>query len=491
MAEMENRKSEADEERIDIISSFLKSWKMLKRTWWLLFLCIALGTGIMFINLKFIYTPEYEAAASFTIGNGKYQYSGDNYTSIVSLKQLSATFPYILESGALKKVVAEDLGLSDLPAEITASVIEETNLFQITVKSKDAQLASDILESVIANYPTVARYIIGDTTLTMLDNTGVPLQPSNSLGLKQEMTKGAIGGTFVYLFLLIIITATRKTVNSEEDLKRYVNLRCLASIPRTYMKRRSGKYHQLMLIDHKVTPDFVESINTLRIRISRALHDGKNKVIVVTSSNESEGKTTIVTNLALSYAIKGYKVLLIDGDLRNPSVARMLGLDSANGLETVLKEHHSLAEVVVPYAKSSLEILANNVSMNHNKVTSYLGSSEMKKLIDEARNRYDYILIDTPPCGMMQDAATLCSFSDYALMVIKQDYMARDRILNALEILAETGISLLGYVINSEETGIGSYGYGRYGYGKYGYGKYGKNSTYGYGEETKKEREKR
>ena len=484
MAETDNRLGNNQEEKIDIISSLVKGWKMFKKTWWLLLILVIVSAGVTFSCVKIFYTPIYEASASFTVSSGDASYNSDYMTSI-SMAQLSATFPYILESGALKNVVCEDLGVDTLPGTITASVLEETNLFQIKVTSENAQMASDILESVINNYPSVARYIIGNTVLTMLDNTGVPTYPVNSISLKKELIKGGLIACGIYLILLMIMAAARKTVSSEEDLKRYMSIRCLASIPKTYIKRRSSKHQQLMLIDHKVTPAFSEAISTLRIRVLRQLKERKEQVVLITSASESEGKTTIVCNLALSCALKGYRTLLIDGDLRNPSVDKQFGIHSSKGIEHVLNGEINAEETLVKYGDTSLDILPGVQPVHYNKVAALLNSDRMKQIIDRFRKEYDYIFIDTPPCNMMQDAAALTGVSDGVLMIIRQDYIARDRILAAMELLAETGVRILGYVINSEETGIGSYGYGRYGYGKYGYGKYGKEK-YGYGSKSEK-----
>ena len=478
MSEMNDLSDENQEEKIDIMSGLSQGWKMFKKTWWLLLLFLVAGTGIMYVKTRFFYTPEYMASASFSVDSGEGSYASD-YTTSVTMDQLSATFPYILESGALKDVVCEDLGVDALNGTITATVVESTNLFQMSVVSGDAQMADDILESVIKNYPTVARYIIGDTTLNMLDNTGVPTEPFNARHMKTEMAKGMAAAAVIYLLVLILLTSARRTVISEEDMKRYTSIRCLSGIPKTWLKKRSGRKKQLLLIDRKVTPSFVESFNTLRVRLLRYLKKDQMQVVLITSSSENEGKTTVAANLALSFALKGYHTLLIDGDLRNPSVAVQFDLTSAAGLGDVLQGSVSLKEAVVHYAQTPLDILASQQIFSQHKISRLLNGEEMRQLMAVCRGEYDFIFIDTPPCNMMQDAAALAEISDSALLVIRQDYVARDRILNGMELLAETGIRLLGYVINQEETGIGSYGYGKYGYGRYGYGKYGKYGQYG------------
>ena len=136
-----------------------------------------------------------------------------------------------------------------------------------------------------------------------------------------------------------------------------------------------------------------------------------------------------------------------------------------------------------------MDILAGSRPVNQNRIAALLGNQSVKEKLDAWREMYDYIIIDTPPCGILQDASFLAAYSDAVLMVIRQDYQPVSRVVAGLELMADTGTRILGYVINNEAMTIGSYGYGRYGYGNYGYGKYGYHKYgryggygYGYGE---------
>lgn len=495
MREYDTRTVDTDENKIDIIHGIVKGWKYFKKTWWLLLILAVIGVSIAGIYRVFFFTPEYRASSSLTVnveGSGD---STSSYTAQITLEQMSATFPYILESGALKDVVKEDLGLEELHGEITATSLENTSLFEISVTSEDPELAYNILQSVIENYPEVAKYIVGNTSFTLLDTTGVPAVPANYISKKDLLIRGVGGGAAVYLVILIVLSCMRKTVMSEENLKRYTNVRCIGTVPQNYMKRRSSKNKQLMLIDRRTaTPSFTEAINTLYIRSSRRLKKEHQKVFVITSAAEGEGKSTISANLALSYALKGHKVLLVDGDLRHPSVGAKFDMKNAWGFDAVLKGEKILEDAVSTYKNTSLDILAGSRPVEPHRISALLGSKDVKEYLDAWRELYDYIIIDTPPCGILQDASFLVSYSDAVLMVIRQDYQSVNRIAAGLELLTDTGTRILGYVINSEEMTIGSYGYGRYGYGNYGYGrygKYGKYGKYGYGYGENKSRGKK
>ena len=159
-------------------------------------------------------------------------------------------------------VVREDLGLEELDADITATALENTSLFQISVASDDPDLSYQVLQSVIDNYPQVAKYIVGNTTLTLLDTTGVPSALQQCCGKEDaaDLGRGRRRSAGVSGRLLIIFSYLRRTVMSGETLKRYTNVQCIGSIPRNYMKRRSNKSSQLMLIDRRTaTPSLYRS----------------------------------------------------------------------------------------------------------------------------------------------------------------------------------------------------------------------------------------
>lgn len=488
MAESEHRTDESPElQQIDITRLLAKAWKHFGKTWWLLLLLLALSVGLQLGYQHFFHVDEYEAYASFSVSVGSASSGMSNYNTRVSLTKLGETFPFILESGALKTVIREELGLNELPVTISAKVVSDTSLFRISVRGRDPELCARILDAVIENYPQVAKYVIGKTTLTMLDYSGTPSQPINSAGRRVLVVRGLEIGALLYLGVLALMIVTRKTVESEEDLKRYTSLRCLATIPRTFLKRRSGKRQPKLLVNQKsVSQAFIESINLLRIRVLREMDRREAKVLLLTSAGELEGKSTVSANLALSCAQKGFRILLIDGDLRHPSVAAKFGLETKRGTADVLAGRSQVEDVLQHYRGTTLDILPGAGVVKATEVPQLLSRVEAGELIAYGRKHYDYVIVDSPPCGVMQDALMLATHCDATVAVIRQDFLARSRILEVLDLLAESNAGILGCVINGEEGKVGSYGYGRYGYGS-GYGKYGAYGKYGYGSKyTKK-----
>lgn len=474
-------------EQINISGLATKIWRALRRTWILgLVLLILFGGGSYFLTAR-SYSPTYTASASFVVSSG----SGDTPATIkyydrLFTEQLMATFPYILSSGALQAVVAEDLGLSSVPGVILPSMIGETNLFQLTVTASDPQMAYDILQSVVKNYPVVAQHVIGRTTLKPLDESGVPTAPSNPYDPLRAVAQGLIIGLVLYLAVLILIALNQRTIMGKEDLKKYLNVKHLGTIPFVQIKQRSQDKQNTILVNNPSVPsDYLKSIETVQLRLSRTLQRNQWKTLMITSALRNEGKSITACNIAMMFAQKGYRVLLIDGDLRNPSVFRRLNQpdwENTTGLYHYLTGKTELNAVIHQYKDTSLYVIPAGTVVS--EVSDLYSNGLLGELIAKCREKMDLVIMDTPPSTFMHDTPLAAPYFDAGVMVIRQDYAHVNRIMSCAEILAQSGLPLAGCAINGETFSRGKYGYGkysynRYGYSKYGYGSYGSYSHYG------------
>ena len=449
-------------------------WRGFKKFFLLCFLLMAVCGAVMYMREKTNYTPVYQAYSSFVVETKTAYGYNQSYSDETTAGQLSKTFPYILTSGALSDIVAESLGVDSIPASISAEAIQDTSIFTINVTASDPQIAYDVLQAVIKYYPQVAEYIIGDTQLTLMDESGIPEKPQNPQNFTGAVAKGVAAGAVVSIFFLFVYASTRKTVRREEDLKNYLSIAYLGSVPKSHGKRRKSK--KTVLLDGKGNTTVLrESFRTIRTRVTKNAEENGIKSLIVTSAISDEGKTTVAVNLAISLAKKGKKVALLDGDLRHPSVALSMGIRTKKyGIADVLNKKTDLKSVMLRYGEYELDILPGKEMVKN--PTELIGNGYLERLLKVLRKNYDYVIVDTPPCGMLSDASAIARMTDGAVMVVRQDSARIDRILNGVENIADTGVNLIGYVLNGTEMGITGYGYG-YGYGcGYGYG-YG----YGYG----------
>ena len=221
-----------------------------------------------------------------------------------------------------------------------------------------------------------------------------------------------------------------------------------------------------------------EAYKLLRTNLMFTLPDEKKcKMVGVTSSLRGEGKSTTAINLSYAIAETGKKVLLIDADLRLPSVAKKLEICSTPGLSNLIVGEVDKATAINLYDKlDSWSILtAGDVPPNP---TEMLGSAQMKKIVEEVKNDYDYIIFDLPPVNIVSDAMVISPLLDGMIVVVRENYSERRELSQCIKQLELSGVKLLGIVMNqsnSDNTIYGRYKRSRYYKKLY---KYSKDSGY-------------
>lgn len=213
----------------------------------------------------------------------------------------------------------------------------------------------------------------------------------------------------------------------------------------------------ISLVD-KTSP-ISEQYRTIRTNIQFASSaDHEIKTIVITSSGPGEGKSTTSANLAVVFANAGQQVLLVDSDLRKPTVSRTFGLSNASGLSNLLSTHQSLTEVVQTIGVSNLSILTSGPKPPN--PSELLASVRMEEIIREARALYDIIIFDMPPVVAVTDAQILSSKADGTLLVVREEVTNKDLALKAKELLKISNANILGVIYNgSNRSGDKGYYY--------------------------------
>ncbi len=461
-----------DAEKFDIISILNDYLHRFRRLWWVVLLTTAIGALIFYYRVTVNYSPTYvaEATVSVEIVNGE-AVSNRN-----TAEQMGLIFPYILTSGALSDVISADLGMDSVPGSINVSSISGTNLLTITVSSWNAQYAYDVLQSVLKNYPSVSQYVVGQTELTVIDDSGVPVDTGKMSVIRGSVRRGALIGFALGLLFILFHTAAFRTVRSESELRALVNIPCLGTLPFTeFKKRRKNKNTNINILYDSSHPNYVESMRLIRTRLERQMTD--KHVLMVTSSISGEGKSTVASNLAISMALKGKRVILIDCDLRNPSVGPIFNLEgSFPGLVAVLQGKCSVDDALyeVHNQGDPIGLFLLPGGDHKSNLVEILGSSAMSDLIVELRNRADIVILDTPPSAVLVDAMMLLKHVDAVAYVVMNDYARRRYIAKGIEELRAGDAPIVGCILNGGSTHSGGYGYYGYRSAKYGYG-------YGYG----------
>lgn len=463
-----------EEEEIDLGLLLRGMWKSCKRFWWVVLLLTALGAGGLTAWQRLRYQPLYRSSATFTVatadsGSGTY---GFYYDSTMA-DQMSKTFPYILDSSFFGSALLEQLGEDTLNGTITAETIESSNVVTVTAVSPSAEDARRILDAALEIYPETARFVLGEISFSYLNEPETPTAPYNQPSLRRSLGYGGGAGLLVSLVFLGLVSLARKTARNPEEMQKVTSLRCLAAIPEVSTKaRRAKKDGGVFVWEKRTSGGYRESLRALGIRVEKEMKKQGAKILLVTSTAAGEGKSTVAMNLASVLAEKGKQVLLADGDLRKQEDAALLGIRENSGLTDVAAEGRQTIRLHRA-GNTGFWFLGNSASVE--QPAPLLSSAVLRRFLQNMREKMDYVILDTPPAGLFQDAALLAEEADAVLYVVKYDFMPQQRIREGLSALQGKKAGFLGYVFNGYPEASGEYGYGRYGYGyrKYGYGKYG------------------
>jgi capsular exopolysaccharide synthesis family protein len=200
-----------------------------------------------------------------------------------------------------------------------------------------------------------------------------------------------------------------------------------------------------------------EAYRTLRTNIQFSSFESDIKTILITSSGPSEGKTTTSGNLALTFAQSGKKVLLVDCDLRRPSVHKKFMISNQIGLSNLLINNLKLEDVAVNYIDNLYILTSGTIPPNPAEM---MGSKKMKAFIEEVREKFDYIILDTPPVIAVTDAQILSTMADGVLLVVSSGQAEKEAAERAKELLMNVKANILGVVLNKVEINSRkSYGY--------------------------------
>ena len=455
----------------------------IKKHWYI----IAVLAGICCVGFTLYsyraYTPQYTATATFTVTP-----KGDSlsaYTSIssnASTQQLEKTFPYIITSAPLTRVVSEDLGLSYVPETLTATAVEDTNLFTITVTSSNYETAYNVLKSVINNYPSVAEYVVGATDLVLVVPPSASSTPINPISYREKALIGTAVGALLGLLIVFFLENLNHTVRHPDEIRKLLNNQRLGSIVKVVKKKSSHSTGSLTIDDAHTDPRFKESVFSIRNKIIKLCADQKINSVMVASTTTNEGKTTVAANLAIALAKKHYRTVIIDCDLRNPTVRQQLNIPESCslGIVDVITGGCSLQDAIVKTKKNGLYVLPGTIPVNN--ASELMGSKQLADLVGALEKIFDYVVIDAPPVGIVSDALEMKDYVGGLVFVVRQDYAKVSKILDSISLFGYSKIKILGCIFNMASGVLSTRGYGRYGYNSYGgYGSYGSYGRYGYG----------
>lgn len=419
---------------------------------------IAAGAGVSLMT-KPVYTAS--TAIFLTVQSG--DSAGElNQGSSYAENQVRS-YAQVVTAPVVLQPVIDTLGLGltavELAEQVTATVPTNTAIVNIDVTWQDPVQTAQIANAIAEQLTVVAAELSPQTQggaktvkATIISPASVPLEWT-SPRVARNLALGALLGLMLGVGQAVVRFRLDTRITSEADVEEVTDRSIVGAI--AFDPDTQDQPLIFQAAPHSVR---AEAYRRLRTNLQFLQLSGHKSSIVVTSSIADEGKTTTSMNLATALADAGQSVLLIDADLRRPSVAEYLNLDGTVGLTDVVIGRAALSEVVQPLGNGNLHVLpAGRIPPNPAEL---LGSKPMELLLSEASDRYDMVILDSPPLLPVTDSALLSRFCGGVLVVVGSETVTKPELSTAISSLDAVDATILGLVLNRiRASEMGHYGY--------------------------------
>ena len=448
---------------------------------WQIALVTFLSGIIAFVGSVMLLTPEYQASALFYVNNSSVSF-GDATLSISSgdittSKNLVNSYIVILKSRA---TLLDVLDYADSPRTysqllgmISANSVDNTEVFRVTVTSTDPKEAETLANAIAHVVPDRIASIVEGSSAKIVDFAVLPSSPSYPNNMR-NMFLGLLVGFGVSAGFVVLLEFIDVTIKDEDDITKCCRYPILATVPnllrgkygyryrsRYYKYKSYAKKPQKIQKAASVKPesrmnfdlDFptTEAYKLLRTKLQYSFADEKCcRIFAISSAMAGEGKSVSATRLTNSLSQLGKRILLIDCDMRRPTLADKLAANKFPGLSEHLAGFMSIDEVIqkcyIRETDTTFDLItAGNRPPNP---VELINSSKMLASMQMLRERYDFIVLDMPPVGEVSDALASSKLADGLLFVVRQNYGNRLAVMDAIQQFEFVGAKILGVLFN-------------------------------------------
>ena len=424
------------------------------KNWWVILMGAIAGAMIFYVVSSIRYVPNYHTQATFVITS---RANANAYNNLSSANSMAEAFQKILESTIMKKTICEKLDMDTLDADISANVVKGTNMLILSVTAHSPKDSIDIIKTIMDNYTSVSYYTVGTTVLDVLEDPKIPYAPVNAPQNGSMAKKGFLLGMLLSILAFAIWSYMHNTVKQEKEVEQKLDARSLGAISYEWKYKTIKEWFQhqkkAVLVDNPLASfRFVESFKMLAARVEYRMSKINGKILVITSVCENEGKSSVAANLAITLAKKGKRVILVDGDIRCPAQYLLLGMSpkKENEFGEFLKGRTDARYILLNTERKRLGFIGGKVS--YSASTELLGNKQLPHLLEACSEIADYVIIDTPPAGMLGDAQILAQHADAVMVVARQNFTLAEDINEMMDDFRDNHAKVLGVVLNGAMT---------------------------------------
>jgi len=417
---------------------------IVRRWWWLLLLGIALGGGASYAVSKTM-TPVYRATTTLLV-NQTQTPGVIAYNDVLASERLTQTYRELVTKRPVLETVLARVGkpkdIETLRGMLSVGVIRDTQLLRLSAESEDATLAAALANATAQAF--IDRNKVTDLsqpgTVSVVELATVPTSPVKPQ-VPLNVALGLIAGLVVAVGLVLLMEYLDDTVKSEQDVERVAGLTTLGVIAR-FGRRRSGQ----PVSGYGSRSPAAEAYRAIRTSVQFATMDRPGQVLLVTSPNAGDGKSTTAANLAVAMASAGKRVVLVDGDLRKPTLHRAFNLENRVGLTSALLSGNGTRSYIQSSGFDNLLVLASGpLPPNPSEL---LSSPRMRDLMEALRREVDVVVMDSPPALLVTDATLLAALADATILVAEAGHTRSAALRQAVDGLSRATDRLLGVVLN-------------------------------------------
>ncbi len=443
------------------------------RTRWLTVLGSVLVTLVAAVMATLLTTPLYQSSTRLYVSSTGGQSMNDVYQGSRLSQDRVVSYTEIIKGETLAQRTVDrlnlDMSASALQKKVQATSKLDTVLVNVKVTDVSPVRARDIANALSDEFVVMVREletpspgVRPDARVIVEQRASIPESPITPKK-RRNIALGLAAGLTLGIGLALLRELLDNTVKDRETLEQIAGVGMVGSVPLDKDRRE-----QPAISFDTDNSGIAEAFRKIRTNLQFLAVDNPPRVIVVTSSAPSEGKTTTAINIALALAEAEHNVVLVDGDMRRPSLAKYLDLVSSVGFSTVLSGAAPLADVLQQTKYPRLTVLAAGPTPPN--PSELLGSQVAGKVLEDLRSQFDYVIIDSSPLLAVTDGAILATQADGTLLIARFGETKRDQLAHATGILNDVGAALLGAVVTMTPTrGNSAYSYSySYSYSYYG-----------------------
>ncbi|MGL4628109.1 polysaccharide biosynthesis tyrosine autokinase [Cetobacterium sp.] len=381
-----------------------------------------------------------------------------------------ATLLEIAKSKTITQRVVQKYGLHISPGALAGGIsiqpVRGTEFIKLSYTGTEPALTAAVANEVASEFIKRVEEILNRSNLKILEPAEVPRFP-RGVNKIRIISMYLMVGLGIGIFLAVALELFNRRLRRSEEMERILGTEVIGVVPDLKKFYPKGSVKRDIFFDNDSLKEVRESIRLIRTNIN-FIDMKKNKVILFSSSIPKEGKTTIASNYALSEAIAGKKVIILDCDVKRPRLDKSYGVESKYGMADLLKGEISLKEVIKRDVRKNLDVIMGGKSEEN--TTELFLNYKMEDTIEELRKEYDLVVIDTPPLAVGTDGAIISKFVDGIVFIISYDQVHKAELEFSKKILETAKSRLYGLVINKVSNE--GYAYGEYGYYSYNYSYY-------------------